>query len=56
MEEEITHDHVVQVLLVSMVALVYNKQADLRHLDETMNQKVIELLGHHHEHVTYGHL
>lgn len=37
-EVEVTHDHIIQVLLISVVALINNEQRDLLHLDKPMQK------------------
>jgi hypothetical protein len=51
MKEKVSHNQVVLVLLVCVVALVEDKNCYLLHLYEAMHQKVMEFFGHRHENV-----
>ena len=44
------------MLLVCVVAFIKHQQVNLLHLNKAMNQQIIELLSHHHQHITTFHL
>jgi hypothetical protein len=52
-EEEVAHNQVVEVVLVCVVALVENNNRNFIHLNKTVHEQIVELLGHCHENVVF---
>jgi hypothetical protein len=49
--EKVSHDQIVKVVLVCVVALIKNENCDLLHVQEAVHQKIVKLLCHRHKHV-----
>lgn len=56
MIKEISHDQIVQVVLVSVMALIENDQSDFLHFNEPVHQQVVEFLSHRHKDVVLSEL
>lgn len=56
MEEEIPHDEVIQVVLISVMALVKHYKVKFFHFEEPMHEKVVKFLGHTYENVVTSEL
>jgi len=52
-KEEVPHDQVVQVILVSVMTFVKYYQINLFHLCEAMHEQIIKLLSHSNEDIMF---
>ena len=44
-EEEISHDQIVRMILIGVMALVKHKHVDIIHMHEPMSQEIVEFVG-----------
>lgn len=47
MEPEVSHDKIVGVILIGMMALVKDQKVDLLHMHESVHEQVVKLVGNH---------
>ena len=52
-KKEVSHDQIIKVVLVCVVALIKNNQVDVRHIRKAVHQQVIKFLCHRYEDIVF---
>lgn len=51
MEPEVSHDKIIWMILISMMALIEDQKVNFLHMHESVHEQVIELVGYHYQNI-----
>ena len=56
MKEKVSHNEVVRMVLIGVVALIKDQKVDLFHMHKSMSEQVIKLVGNHDQNILFEQL
>ena len=56
MKEKVSHNEVVRMVLIGVVALIKDQKVDLFHVHKSMSEQVIKLVGNHDQNILFEQL
>ena len=56
MKEKVSHNEVVRMVLIGVMALIKDQKVDLFHVHKSMSEQVIKLVGNHDQNILFEQL